>query len=553
MIIRMQDWLTAQAERRPDTNALIFRGEALTYGSLEQESSRLARALQAVGCSRGDRVGLLLPKSPKAIIAMFGVLKADCAYVPIDTSSPAARIQRILDTCECRCLIAEDSTMGLLSALMAQHAIAGRTQIVWMDRRSDGPSGLDVSLFSDDIEAFPGAPIASTNRSEDPAHVLFTSGSTGMPKGVVITHSNVIHFVNWAVPYFGIAPGDRISGHPPLHFDLSTFDVYGSVAAGAELHLLPPETSLLPHRLADFIRASELNQWFSVPSALVPMAKFDVLMRHDFPSLKRLLWCGEKFPVPALRYFMNRLPHVMFVNLYGPTEATIASSYYHVSRCPENDQADVPIGSACAGEFLLVLDEQMQPSAPGEIGDLYIGGVGLSPGYLKDPEKTAQVFRPNPFGSNTGDRIYKTGDLARVGEDGMIYLVGRSDSQIKSRGYRIELGEIETAIQAVPGVQNAAVVALDAEVDEGARICCAYVAAPGQELPPAAIKKHARRLLPQYMLPVRWMILDSMPHNANGKTDRTRIKDWFRQQTEEDGGAGLQPQSRAKEAHAHVQ
>ena len=554
MIARLQDWLTAQAERRAEANALVFRGEATTYGQLEQDSNRLARALKAAGCSRGDRVALLLPKSPRALVAMFGILKADCAYVPIDIASPPVRIARILQTCECRCLLAERSTAGLLGTL-AEDAIVKQAHVIWMDRRGlDGPAVRGIRglpLYWDDVEAFPDPPVPSINGPDDPAHVLFTSGSTGMPKGVVITHANVIHFIDWAVPYFGILPEDRISGHPPLHFDLSTFDIYGTVAAGAELHLLPPEISLLPHRLADFIRESRLTQWFSVPSALSPMAKFDVLAQSDFPSLKRLLWCGEKFPVPALRHFMQRLPRVTFVNLYGPTEATIASSYYPVQSCPENDQVDIPIGSACDGESLLVLDEQMQASRPGEIGDLYIGGVGLSPGYLKDPEKTAKAFQANPL--NPGERIYKTGDLARVGENGQIYLVGRSDSQIKSRGYRIELGEIEAAVQAIPGVQDAAIVALDPNGTEGPVIGCAFVPGSRSDLHPAALKKEARRLLPHYMIPARWMALESMPHNANGKIDRSRLKELFRQQAGDDAAESMTAQSGAMEAHAHVQ
>ena len=149
-----------------------------------------------------------------------------------------------------------------------------------------------------------------------------------MPKGVVITHANVIHFVRWAALYFKMSSEDRVSGHPPLHFDLSTFDIYGTMAAGAQIHLMAPETSLLPHKLADFMREKELTQWFSVPWVLQQMAKFDVVRQNDFPALKRLLWCGEKFPTPALIYWMKRLPHVTFDNLYGPTEATIASSYY---------------------------------------------------------------------------------------------------------------------------------------------------------------------------------------------------------------------------------
>ncbi|MCU1338102.1 MAG: amino acid adenylation [Bryobacterales bacterium] len=569
MIARMQNWLTTQAQRRPEATAVVFRGQPTTYGALEQASNRLARALRMAGCTRGDRVGLLLPKSAKSLIAMFGVLKADCAYVPIDAASPVARIERILQSCECRCLLAEQSAASLLNALIANGFLsnglvandrtASSPRIIWMDRAEmDGggnlPRGAEAPLLWEDLQGLPDSPVESRNDPNDPAHILFTSGSTGTPKGVPITHSNVIHFVRWAVAYFGISRADRISGHPPLHFDLSTFDIYGTIAAGAQLHLLPPEASVLPHWLADFIRDSELTQWFSVPSALLPMAKFDVLEQNDFPALERLLWCGEKFPTPALRYLMRRLPHVTFVNLYGPTEATIASSYYRVPRCPEDNTAEIPIGQACHGETLLVLDDQMNPAAPGEVGDLYIGGAGLSPGYWQDPEKTAEVFRPNPYGSSPADRIYKTGDLARIGDDGMIYLLGRSDSQIKSRGYRIELGEIEAAVQAAPGVQDASVVALDSDGTEGPTICCAYVPVPGLNLAPAILKRETSRFLPHYMIPARWMVLDCMPHNSNGKTDRGQIRERFRKQSGESQMAaqGSSVQSGSKETHAHA-
>lgn len=541
---RLQDWLTVQAARRPEAVAIVFQGQSTTYAALEQASNRLARALQAVGCSRGDRVALLLPKSPKALVAMFASLKADCIYVPIDTTGPAARIQRILNSCECRCLLAERSTAGLLNELVANGAVTDSTRIGWMDEGAEPSLGIRAQFSWAEVESLDDSNVDSAAGSADPAHIFFTSGSTGIPKGVVVTHASVIQFVRWAVAYFGMGSEDRISGHPPLHFDLSTFDIYGTIAAGAQIHLLTPEVSLLPHKLAEFIREAELTQWFSVPSVLHQMAKFDAVRQNDFPALKRLLWCGEKFPTPALMYWMRRLPRVTFENLYGPTEATIASSYYRVPRCPEDETADIPIGAPCKGELLLVLDDQLRPVESGEPGDLYIGGVGLSPGYWRDPEKTKEVFRPNPYSSNPSDRIYKTGDLARIGSGGMIYLVGRSDSQIKSRGYRIELGEIEGALHAIPGVEEAAVVALDSGGPDGKTICCAYVPAPGTDLPPITLKKHLSRALPHYMLPGRWMVLKRLPRNGNGKTDRPLLKQQFLQEVASDDLVDVKKDSR---------
>jgi amino acid adenylation domain-containing protein len=383
-------------------------------------------------------------------------------------------------------------------------------------------SSVDASSFSTD-------PLDYQNTEDAAAYILFTSGSTGAPKGVVITHANAMQFIRWAINYFGINPDDRISGHPPLHFDLSVFDIFGALAGGAELHLVSPELNLLPHKLAAFIRDVPLTQWFSVPSILNYVAKFDAVQFNDFPALRRVLWCGEVFPTPALIYWMKRLPHVRFTNLYGPTEATIASSYFTVACCPEDEKTTIPIGTPCPGEELLVLDENLAPVPAGKVGDLYIRGVGLSPGYWQDPEKTAAAFLTCPNNTNGSGRIYKTGDLAKIGNDGLVYFLGRADSQIKSRGYRIELGEIEAALNSFEVLKECAVVAINTNGFEGTTICAAYVPQPESDIALGSLRRELGKLLPNYMMPAKWMGLDKLPQNANGKIDRRALRERFQE------------------------
>jgi len=523
----LHEWVGRQAKRRPDAVAVVGGRETLTYAQLEERSNQLARILKSGGCRKGDRVALLMPKSPTAIVGLLGIYKADCIYVPLDPASPASRLAKILEACDNKWLLAGGPVRRLLDELVENGGLPASVSIGWMDARSPSENGFRARFAFADLLWYSPAPVAGQNTRHDPAHILFTSGSTGIPKGVVITHSNVIHFVEWAIAYFGMDSSDRVSAHPPLNFDLSVFDIFGTFAVGGQLHLISPELSLVANRLAEVIRRSELTQWFSVPSVLNYMAKFDVVKFDDFPALRRVLWCGEVLPTPSLTYWMERLPHVRFTNLYGPTEATIASSYYTVPTCPDDPQAPIPIGTACEGEELLVLDESLRPVPPGESGELYIGGVGLSPGYWRDPEKTAAVFLPHPRRGGASERIYKTGDLARIDAKGLVHFLGRTDSQIKSRGYRIELGEIEAALNTVQGLRECAVVAIASDGFEGTAICGAYVPAPGAAVTPAALRSELCRALPPYMLPARWMAFDSFPKNANGKTDRRRLKEAF--------------------------
>jgi amino acid adenylation domain-containing protein len=525
----LQEWVTFEAGKRPDNVAIRGDEEAITYAQLETGSNRLARLLKDSGCRRGDPVCLLMPKCPTALVGLLAIYKADGIYVPLDPYSPPARLGKILSACGSRWVLGGGPGVApLLEGVLEEPATSAGLSIGWMGA-GPGPHGsrLRAAFTLDDTAGYSPEPLQYGNRRGDPAHILFTSGSTGTPKGVVITHANVIHFVEWAVRYFGIVSSDRNSGHPPLSFDLSIFDIFGTFAAGAQLFLVPAGSGVDPVKLAAFIRDMQLTQWFSVPSLLHYMARFDVLRADDFPALKRLLWCGEVFPTPSLVYWMRKLPHVQFTNLYGPTETTIASSYYTVPRCPDDETAAIPIGAACDGEELLVLGDTLRRLPPGEDGELCIRGAGLSRGYWNDAEATNRVFVHLPDGSGAGERLYRTGDLARLGHDGLVYLLGRKDSQIKSRGYRIELGEIEAALNALEVLKESAVVTISGTEAETTIICCAYVPASGTELPPAALRRLLSRSLPNYMLPIRWRILPLLPRNSSGKIDRRALKEDF--------------------------
>ena len=520
----IQLYADIQAKERPNARAVVLGDQQLTYGELYRFSNSLARALKSQGCRPGDRVVLMVSKSPLAIASILGVLKAGCIYVPLDVESPAVRNAMILDNCAPRLLLVDATGTKKLQELRSHSKMIALIPAATIERLSASWHRKSVVFGLDDILKFPDDPLPYKNDANDIAYILYTSGSTGIPKGVPVTHANVAHFIDWATSYFHVTSQDRISGHPPLHFDLSVFDIFGAFASGAELHLVPGLLNLSPSNLAAFIADSELTQWFSVPSALNYMAKADTIRGRDFSELKRVLWCGDVLPIPTLRYWMERLPHVQFTNLYGPTETTIASSYYTVTSVPGENEA-IPIGRPCDGESLLVLDKALRPVPPDTIGELYIAGVGLSPGYWKDEPKTRTSFIDDPNGSG---RLYKTGDLGRVGHDALIYFVGRRDTRIKSRGYRIELGEVEAALNRIKDLQESAVVAIATSGFEDTLICCAFAPVQGARVSINTLRETLRSTVPHYMLPARWLSMNCLPKNANGKIDRPLLQQLFR-------------------------
>ncbi len=521
------DYARVQADIQPNEIAISMLDEDLTYGELESESNRLAGILIRNGLRPGDRVALLLEKTPDAIIAMHGIGKAGGVYIPIDIHSPAIRVAKILITSDISLMMVDAAANPLFIQLCDHHPKAISVPWVWWSY--DSPQKSTRGRFvveRSHLISEPDLPHSVTDDPNQMAHILFTSGSTGDPKGVMITHQNIRTFVDWAVAHFGMKPGDRMSCHSPMHFDLSTFDIYGSLAAGSHLFLIPPTIGILPSNIANFIRSNRLTQWFSVPSVLSYLARFQAIPKGGFPDLKRLIWCGEVFPVQSLKYWMDTLPDVSFTNLYGPTEATIASSYHPIPSVPADDDV-IPIGKACDGEALWILDEEMKVTSKGLIGDLYISGKGLSPGYWRDLEKTDASFKIWEDEKDNRIRIYKTGDLATMGENGLIYYHGRSDDQIKSRGYRIELGEIESAIDSLDILREFAVVPVKNGGFEGLTIGCAYVRNGDQELTPVDIKQRLMTKLPSYMMPHVWTVYEELPRNGNGKIDRKRLSDHF--------------------------
>jgi amino acid adenylation domain-containing protein len=513
--------LGESARRFPDKPAVLFGESVLSYAELDRLSTRLAHVLVENGLQRGDRVGIWMPKSIASIVSIHGILKAGGVYVPIDPGAPEARARYIVEDCGIRLLMSAPEFLDRVGEMLAGAAAAPAVILA-----QDGPSPEEFPARVVPYERVTSHPATEApsiaTLSTDLAYVLYTSGSTGTPKGVMISHLNALNFVRWACEEFRVTQDDVLSNHAPYHFDLTIFDVFVAMKAGATLAIVPEGLAYFPFRLAEWIDRYAISVWYSVPSILTMMARRGKLARLRFERLRLVLFAGEVFPIKYLRVLMQALPRPQYCNLYGPTETNVIT-YHYVAGVPPEDAPPLPIGKACANVDVFALDDNGRVVAqPGVEGELYARGPNVAQGYWGDAEKTAKGFVQNPSQNHVRETVYRTGDIVVLGEDGSYLFRGRRDHMIKSRGYRIEAGEVESAIYRHPQVLEAAVVPVP-DADIGNRIRAFVVTRDGGVVEASEIQQHCARFLPSYMVPGDVAFLHALPKTSTGKVDKKAL------------------------------
>ena len=493
--------------------------KSLSYGELHAASNQVANQLIQLGVAPGDRVGIFINKSIPSIVSIYGILKAGAVYVPLDPQAPDTRTAYIIDNCTISCLLTSTAKNKSVSEIIKQ---TDSLKTVILTDQEHEYADLPIEVVSwDTVQQMPDTlPVNNSNHS-DLAYIIYTSGSTGQPKGVMISHLNSLTFVNWAFEYIEVSTDDRLSSHAPLHFDLSIFDIYVAAKAGATLFLVPENLSMFPTRLSSWISDNQISVWYSVPSVLSMMVTHGQLEKKSFPSLRKVIFAGEVFPVKYLRELMKIIPAPDYINLYGPTETNVVT-YYKVPQIPDDQTVPIPIGKCCEnmGVFAMTREGKLVTS-PDEEGELLARGTCVAKGYWGDEQKTDKVFIKNPLQENFYDRAYRTGDLVSLDEEGNYIYKGRIDHMIKSRGYRIEIGEIEAAIYSHPDVKEAAVVAIPDDIITN-RIQ-AIVVMSKESMNAADLRMYCSKKLPKYMIPEQVEFRSTLPKTSTGKIDKPAL------------------------------
>lgn len=496
-------YLEGSAARTPDKPAFSDEGRAFTFGEL-------LRFARACGTAIARRVGevsrpvaVLTDRTAVTVAAFQAVLASGNYYVPVDAAMPAARMEAILAQLQ----------PPLLLYAPGQEDVAARL------------APLCPALNVEEGAAEPADDALLARRrvrvlDVDPAYAIFTSGSTGTPKGIVVSHRAAIDFVEWMADACGFSQGDVLANQAPFYFDLSVKDLYLTLKCGATCHILEKKLFLFPLLLLREIERVGATALVWATSAFHLTANSGALERCRPQTLNKVILGGEALGARQLNIWRAALPEVQYINLYGPTEVTVDCTWYPIPR--DRTFADgeaVPIGVPCRNMDVLLLDGELRPVPDGQVGEICVRGTGLANGYYGDWDKTRAAFIQNPLNPWYPDRLYRTGDMGYLGEDGLLYFAARKDDQIKHMGYRIELGEVEAALGGVDGMA-AAVCFFDQGRDK--IVCVCQTALTDKEIVGAIREK-----LPRYMQPNLYRHVDAMPYNANGKIDRVRLKEEY--------------------------
>jgi amino acid adenylation domain-containing protein len=506
--------LENSAARNPAGPAVSLAEQGgLTYAELDARANRVRDRLVHLGVKPGDRVGLRLHKSVDGVTLIFGILKAGAAYVPVDADSPAARGAYIHNDCAVRAVFTEQA---LAEAFSAELGKLGANPHLFALTPDKGLAGL-----LDSLDAAGPAPQTRTvpAKLDDVAYILYTSGSTGNPKGVVLTHGNALSFIDWCSGVFEPTSNDRFSSHAPFHFDLSILDLYVSIKHGAALVLFGEALGKEPQRLAAAIASERITMWYSTPSILNLLANFGKLERHDYSHLRVVNFAGEVFPLPQYRAVKALLPRPRYFNLYGPTETNVCTWYeVPADAAAIEGMSTFPIGPVCVPNRGMVVNEDNQVVPTGSPGELLINGPNVMRGYWNLPENNARAF----FIDAQGAAWYHTGDIVTESAEGYRY-VSRRDRMVKRRGYRVELGEIETVLSRHADIREAAVVAIP-DPESGVRVCAFVAAHEGRNLTRISLKTIASKGLPPYMIPDQFYITDKLARTSTDKIDYQTLK-----------------------------
>lgn len=480
--------------------AYFDENDSYTFENIKQKSMSIASNIISLMDDCNKPIVVYLPKSIEALISFHGITYSHNIYVPIDINQPISRVENIFSVLNPLYIITNERYIKKLEGIFPKERI-----IIY-------DNAIEYKIDRIAIEKKLNKQI-----STDPLYILFTSGSTGIPKGVCISHQSVIDYIDWLQDTFSFKNSDIFANQAPFFFDNSILDIYSVLKNGASLLITPEKYFGFAQELIDLLVKYKVTVLFWVPSALINLANSGLLENSNL-SVRKVLFCGEVMPNKQLNIWRKAYPNIVYANLYGPTEITDACTYYIVDR-KFNDDEPLPIGYPCKNTDILILTEDNRLAQEKELGEICIRGISLALGYYNNPEKTMENFVQNPLNTHYNELIYKTGDLGYYNEHGEIIYLCRKDFQIKHNGYRIELGEIETAVASLHYIKHSCVLYIN-------EIVLIYVSE--NMIDEDIIKRDLVKIIPKYEIPTRIIKVEELPMTPNGKIDRTKLKETYK-------------------------